>query len=106
MAPLGERDFPVGHPKAVDTKDNTNHVQNLPGVDPERPELEPFTGRTPAQAEGAKALYQAMATLAKPSPELEPVIAPEPPKQPGDTRPPSGQPDLVDTLRERIRSIS
>lgn len=104
MSPLGERDFPVGHPKAVDTEGNTNHVPTRAGANPEKPELEPFSGRTPAQAAGAKAMYQAMATLAKPSPVLEPIIAPAPPKNPGDTRPPSGQPDLVDVLRERIRS--
>lgn len=43
--PLGERDFPVDHPKAIDTPGNTNHIPALPGVDPNHPEREPFTGR-------------------------------------------------------------
>lgn len=106
--PFGERDWPVGHPKAVDTAGNTNAVQVLPGVDPNRPELEAFTGRTPAQAAAVRQLWAERSKRAQPSPELEPTIAPPPPKNPGDTRPPSGQPDLPvsdQSLLDRIRGL-
>jgi hypothetical protein len=100
--PAGERDFPVGHPKALDTKGNTNHVPALAGVDPLHPELEPFTGRTPEQVAGERAIWEERKHLALPSPEREPLEAPPPPKEPGDTRPPSGQPM---SLLERMESF-
>lgn len=93
--PAGERDFPVGHPKAMDTKGNSNATPILPGVDPQHPELEPFTGRTQEQVDAERELWDERIAAALPSPELEPTEAPAPPKQPGDTRPPSGQPDTT-----------
>lgn len=90
--PAGERDFPVGHPKAVDTKGNLNTVVHQQGVDPAHPELEPFSGRTPEQVKAEQELWAERIALAKPSPELEPVLAPAPPTKPGSTLPPSGQP--------------
>lgn len=57
--PLGERDFPVDHPKAVDTKGNTNHLPIRLGVDPLHPELEEFTGASPAVAQARRAAYLA-----------------------------------------------
>lgn len=42
--PLGERDFPVDHPKALDTPGNKNAVVWSLGVDPDRPGLVPFRG--------------------------------------------------------------
>lgn len=50
--PLGERDFPVDHVKAADTKGNENGMIWRIGVDPRNPHLQEFTGRTPAQVEG------------------------------------------------------
>jgi hypothetical protein len=98
----GERDFPVDHPAAMDTPGNKNRVTWRPGVDPEHPELEPFSGRTPEQVEAVRELWLEQGKRAKPSPELEPTVAPPPPKHPGDTRPPSGQPaqGLADALRD------
>jgi hypothetical protein len=61
--PKGERDFPVDHPKAVDTPGNTNHVPVRAGVDPAHPELEAFTGRTPEQAAAVKAVNAALAAM-------------------------------------------
>ena len=55
----GERDFPVDHPKAVDTKGNTNHLPIRPGIDPLHPELEEFTGASPEVAEARRAAYLA-----------------------------------------------
>jgi len=76
--PRGERDWPVGHPKAVDTPGNTNAVPTLPGIDPQHPDLEPFTGRTPAQAAAARALDAEAAKTAQPSPVVKPGLAPDP----------------------------
>lgn len=90
--PAGERDFPIDHPKAVDTEGNTNHIPVHAGVDPNKPELEAFTGRTPRQVEAEKRLWADRVAASKPTIDPEPTIAPEPPKKPGDTRPPSGQP--------------
>lgn len=90
--PAGERDYPVGHPKAVDTKGNSNAVPALPGVDPNHPELEPFTGRTPEQVAADKELWEERVALTQPSPNPEPTVAPKPPDKPGSTQPPSGQP--------------
>lgn len=84
--PKGERDFPVGHPKAVDTPGNTNHVAILPGVDPEKPHLEAFTGRTAAQAEGARRIWQQQAGQVKETAQPVPLAAPNPPAQPGVLR--------------------
>lgn len=77
--PKGERDWPVDHPKAVDTQGNKNAQVIEPGVDPDHPELEAFTGRTPEQAAAVKAFNAELAKVAKESPALEPVIAPPPP---------------------------
>jgi len=109
--PAGERDFPVGHPKASDTKGNTNAVAVLAGVDPDHPELEAFTGRTPDQVEADRELWEERKALAYPSPELDPTEAPPPPRNPGDTRPPTGQPgestpagsSILDRVRGRSR---
>jgi len=78
--PKGERDFPIGHPKALDTPGNINHVELQPGIDPNHPELEAFTGRTPEQAAAAREVYRAMSEAAKESPALTPTIAMDPPK--------------------------
>ena len=90
-SPLGERDFPVDHPKALDTPGNTNAIPVRAGIDPAHPELQEFTGRTPKQVEGLRLLEQFRAPLAGPSPVLEPTEAPPPP--PPIERPiPTGQP--------------
>ena len=106
----GERDWPVGHPAAVDTPGNKNAIVHQPGVDPAHPELEAFTGRTPAHVEARKRVQAELAQKQMPSPEREPVIAPPPPDKPGDTRPPSGQPDtpapgqsVMDRLKGLVR---
>jgi len=106
--PAGERDFPVGHPKAVDTKGNTNAVPVLPGVDPAHPELEAFTGHTPEQVAAEAELWAERVAYSKASEEREPIIAPPPPEKPGDTRPPSGQPEATTPdagLLQRIRDM-
>src|ERR1700732_2263048 len=107
--PAGERDFPVGHIKAVDTKGNTNKVAVVAGVDPAHPELEPFTGRTPEQVAADRDLWEKRKAQAMPSQELDPTEAPPPPKQPGDTRPPTGQPGEITpeerTVLDRIRGL-
>lgn len=97
----GERDYPVGHPKASDTPGNTNSVEIRPGVDPAHPELEPFTGRRPEVAARMREINAALAAQQLPTPEREPTMAPPPPKNPGDTRPPSGQPSLIDRILGR-----
>jgi hypothetical protein len=79
----GERDYPPGHPKAVDTEGNRNAEQIVAGVDPDRPDYEAFTGRTPAQAKAAREVYQAGVNVAKESPVLMPTIALDPPKELG-----------------------
>src|SRR6266851_10472278 len=84
--PRGERDFPVDHPKAVDTPDNQNSVAVLPGVDPDQPELEPFTGRTPAQAKAAREFYESLLPTVAESPVAEPVVAANPPAVVGKAR--------------------
>jgi hypothetical protein len=79
--PKGERDFPVGHPKALDTEGNRNASPVLAGVDPDRPDYEAFTGRSPEQAKAAREVYQQLSQEAKESPELAPTMAMNPPKQ-------------------------
>ena len=91
FAPKGERDYPVGHGKAVDTPGNQNAVPVLPGIDPAHPELQAFTGRTPAQVAALDQLNRELAAVVPESPVREPVIAPAPP--PTLERPiPPGQP--------------
>lgn len=68
--PLGERDFPVDHPKAVDTPGNTNAIPIRPGIDPAHPELEEFTGATPAIAAARKAAYLAQLPKVEETPML------------------------------------
>jgi hypothetical protein len=68
----GERDFPVDHPKALDTKGNPNSIYWVGGVNPYEPQREAFTGRTPAQAAAvaaanAAASQQATETPARPA---------------------------------------
>lgn len=75
----GERDWPIDHPKAVDTPGNTNAVPVRAGVDPNRPDFEAFTGRSPAQADAAREVYRVMSQRAKESPALMPTIAMNPP---------------------------
>lgn len=77
--PKGERDYPVDNLKACDTPGNDCSLQWHAGVDPLRPELEAFSGRTPAQAKAAADMVQALSAQAKDSPALEPVVAPGPP---------------------------
>jgi hypothetical protein len=73
VAPLGERDFPVDHPKAADTPGNQNVVSWQAGVDPFNPHREAHTGRTPEQAEGVRALTETASKAAAESPVLQPV---------------------------------
>lgn len=89
--PKGERDFPVDHPKAVDTEGNTNHLSWVAGEDQLHPELEPFTGRDAETAARARAINAELAKVARESLLPKPGIAPPPPP-PGDTSAPTGQP--------------
>lgn len=73
--PLGERDFPVGHPAAADTPGNLNHLTWTPGVDPINPHREAHTGRTPAQVEGLRKLSEQASRQAQDSPVTYPVDA-------------------------------
>jgi hypothetical protein len=75
VLPLGERDFPHEHPKALDTAGNLNHIPTLAGADPLNPHREPFTGRTPIQAEAVKRLSIAASVEAKESPVVQPIDA-------------------------------
>lgn len=75
VGPLGERDFPVDHPKAIDTPGNLNHLQWETGVDPMNPHREPHTGRTPEQAAGARALSERASKRATESPVTHPIDA-------------------------------
>jgi hypothetical protein len=68
--PKGERDFPVDHPKAVDTKGNTNHVPIRPGVDPLNPTREAFTGASPEVAAARKVMQAALAKQQAETPML------------------------------------
>ena len=90
-APKGERDFAVGHPKAEDTPGNSNAVPVLPGVNPEHPEREAFSGRTREQVESLRELHAKLAKETPESPLRRPIFAPKPP--PPIERPiPPGQP--------------
>lgn len=73
--PLGERDFPVDHPKALDTPGNLNHLPVTAGVDPLNPHREPFTGRTPAQVSAIRKLSEAASKTAVESPVVQPIDA-------------------------------
>ncbi len=87
----GERDYPVGHPKAVDTPGNLNTVAVRAGNDPAHPELQEFTGRTPEQVEGLRLYQELKAPTLVETPAREPIEAPPPP--PSLERPtPPGQP--------------
>lgn len=66
--PKGERDWPVDHPAAIDTKGNHNSIEWKAGVDPFHPELEEFTGATPEVAQARKEAEQATALTAKETP--------------------------------------
>ncbi len=79
-ARLGERDWPVDSPHAVDTHGNRNSVEWQAGVDPQHPELQPFTGRTPEQVRAIQDLNRQLSLAAADSPALKPVIAPPPPR--------------------------
>lgn len=92
--PKGERDYPLDHPKAVDTPGNTNAREVLPGIDPDKPELEAFTGRTPEVAKRVQDITRKLSEHAKETVLPEPTIAPNPPA-PGSTAEPTGQPDTV-----------
>lgn len=69
--PKGQRDFPVDHPKAVDTPGNTNHLAWAPGVDPLHPELEAHTGATPEVAAARRAYDAQLAALARETPTTD-----------------------------------
>ncbi len=75
IAPLGERDFAIDHPKAADTPGNTNTLEWTAGVDPHNPHREPFTGRTATQAAGVARLSALASAAAKDSPVLQPLNA-------------------------------
>lgn len=77
VAPLGERDFPVDHPRAADTAGNTNTLVWAAGVDPHNPHREPFTGRTPEQAAGVAQMTAIASRAAEESPVLKPLDAME-----------------------------
>ena len=66
----GERDFPVDHPKAVDTKGNTNHIPIRPGIDPLHPEREAFTGASPEVAAARRAVAAELAKQQAETPML------------------------------------
>ncbi|SRR6266481_2468878 len=89
--PRGQRDFPVDHPKAYDTPGNANHVVWEPGVDPNHPELQAFTGRTPEQVAAHSRAMAALSATANESPVVKPMQAPQPPDAAPETAP-SGQP--------------
>jgi hypothetical protein len=69
------RDFPPGHPKAGDTPGNLNHVENIAGVDPNNPHLEPFTGLQPEAAAAVAEWNREEAAGAHESPALVPIDA-------------------------------
>jgi hypothetical protein len=73
--PRGERDFPVDHPKAVDTPGNSNSMIIVAGIDPTKPWLEAFTGRTQEQARAVAQMNARLAEQAKPTPPRQPVDA-------------------------------
>ena len=75
VAPLGARDFPVDHPKALDTPGNLNHLVYEPGVDPLNPHREAHTGRTPEQVAGIRELSLAASKAAAESPVALPLDA-------------------------------
>jgi hypothetical protein len=75
VSPLGERDFPVDHPKAADTPGNLNSLTWRAGEDPLNPHREPFTGRTPEQAAGVAKLSMLASVAAKESPVVQPLDA-------------------------------
>jgi hypothetical protein len=75
VAPLGERDFPIDHPKALDTPGNLNHLPITAGADPLNPHREPFTNRTPAQAAGVRQMSEVASQAAKESPVTQPIDA-------------------------------
>lgn len=91
---MGERDFAVDHPGAHDTPGNKNHLVWEPGVDPNKPDHEPFTGRSPDVAKRVRKAREKLYKAAKPSPAVEPTVAPPPPDTPGSTAEPPGQPGL------------
>lgn len=88
---LGERDFPVDHPKAIDTPGNNNSVVWKAGEDPFHPELEPHTGRPAHVAARVRELQLEATKQARESVAPAPIIAPQPPA-PGSIELPSGQP--------------
>lgn len=75
--PLGDRDFPVDHPKALDTAGNTNHLSWRAGTDPHNPQREEFTGRTPEQAAGVARMSAIASAAAVESPVTVPLDAAE-----------------------------
>ncbi|SRR5258708_5214261 len=89
--PKGERDWPVDHPKAVDTPGNTNGVAFTAGVDPSNPDREAFTGRDKDTAERVREIQRELSAQAKETPPAEPTTAPPPPP-PGTLAVPPGQP--------------
>src|SRR5260221_7540880 len=77
VSPLGQRDFPVDHPKAADTAGNTNALVWETGVDPHNPHREPHTGRTPEQAAGVAVMSAIASKAALESPVTQPLDAAE-----------------------------
>lgn len=75
VSPLGARDFPVDHPKALDTPGNLNHLRWDAGTDPHNPHREEFTGRTPEQAAGVRLMTALASATAKESPVTQPLDA-------------------------------
>jgi hypothetical protein len=77
--PKGERAYPVDHPRDGQEHNWSNSAIWQPGIDPDNPDREEFTGRSPEQAAAVRALNAQLAAQAKESPALEPGIAPAPP---------------------------
>lgn len=96
--PKGERDYPIDHVKAVDTKGNLNHVRIDAGVDINNPEREAFTGRSPEQAKAVRDMNARLAKAALDTIPPAPVVAPPPPP-PGNIEESEGQPDTPTPAR-------
>jgi hypothetical protein len=77
--PEGEPAYLPDHPAAGAHENPRNAVEWRAGVDPERPDHEAFTGRSPVYAAAVAEHNAELAKRAKESPALEPVLAPDPP---------------------------
>jgi hypothetical protein len=69
--PVGQRDFPVDHVKACDSKNTDTTLEWKPGIDPRHPELEEHTGAAPKVAKARRDAYLAQLPRVKETPTLE-----------------------------------